>query len=57
MKDRKNELGKKNILDLQTVSAKTRLSLQGIPTLENQAIHILEELGLVEVKNEKKARN
>ena len=38
--------------DIRTAIPKNRVSLQAIPTLENQAIHALVECGLIEIEEE-----
>jgi len=45
--DRKDDSGKKIKVDLKNIKPKMRLSLQAIPTLENQAIKALYECGLI----------
>lgn len=45
--DRKDNNGNVKQKDLSTISPKKRLSLQGIPVLENQAVHSLEECGIL----------
>ncbi len=45
---RKMENGKVKIIDIKNVAPKTRLSLQAIPELENQAIHTLKRCGLLD---------
>ena len=46
--NRKDKTGEIKVIDIETISPKTRLSLQALPTLEAQAIHSLEKFGLNE---------
>ncbi len=46
--ERKNKDGKIVKIDMKNVTPRNRVSLQAIPTLENQAIHALVECGLID---------
>ncbi len=50
--ERKKINGEKIVADLKTIKPKMRLSLQAIPTLENQAIQALVDCGLITIEED-----